>query len=260
MGRLVLVVPAAAAAAVALGAGSARALNPQPLPPTVLGVVRDACTGVPVAGASVSLVSPTTGETNRGPTQTGMLGVFLVPAVEPGRYDLAVTAAGYDPVAVSPDPIGTPDAANPGPVRMTVSPGPINLPAGEAVNETVVVSVALAPHTKGGHCTVNPGPQNLPALSVLVRNARTGLPLVRVAGTLRPTSRERDPGPANFAGLGVLEWASLAPGQYDLAVGAPGYWVPGPLGVTRDPGPTSFPDGGSVACEVALDVLLLPAV
>lgn len=64
-----------AAAAAALAAGSAQALNPQPLPPKMIGIVRDACTGLPIAGATVSLM-PLTGERQPGPSSTGPLGGF----------------------------------------------------------------------------------------------------------------------------------------------------------------------------------------
>jgi Carboxypeptidase regulatory-like domain len=247
-------------------AGSAAALNPQPFPPRVFGVVRDACTGVPVAGATVSLSSPT-GARDPGPSQTGPAGGFTFEGVAAGVYSFAVAAPGYDPVGANPGPQQTPGAINPGPIQVTGDPGPISLPAGEAVSESIVASVLLAPATPGAACSVNPGPINLPAFSGVVRSAMTGLPILRASESLIPTSGEANPGPSQFGLLGLFAWGTIAAGNYSLTVAAPGYVPignpagvnPGPAQVTKDPGPSQFSDGGSVAFNKTFDILLAPS-
>ena len=242
----------AAAAAVLAVAEPAAALNPQPLPPRVLGIVRDACTGQPVAGATVSLTSPTVGDANPGPQQTGPLGGFSIDGVAAGTYSFAVSAPGYDPVGINPGPQQTPGEVNPGPIQVTKDPGPIS------VSESIVASVLLAPATPGAACSGNPGPINLPALSGVVRSAVTGLPILRASESLVPTSGEVNPGPISFGALGLFAWDTLADGSYVLDVAAPRYRDPGPVQVTKDPGPMQFPDGGSVAFGKTFDILLAP--
>jgi Carboxypeptidase regulatory-like domain len=189
------VLAAAFALCALAAAGSAAALNPQPLPPRVLGVVRDACTGLPVAGATVSLTSPTEGEANPGPSQTGPLGGFSIGAVAPGAYAFSVSAPGYDAVGHDPGPVGTAGASDPALVQVTLDPGPTLLPPGEAVSESIVAAVMLAPATPGVACGANPGPQQLPAVSGVVRSAVTGLPILRAQETLQPTSGRGQPRP-----------------------------------------------------------------
>lgn len=243
-------------------AGVAGALNPQPLPPKVLGVVRDACTRLPVAGATLTLASETPGERDPGPIQTGPLGGFLVSALAPGTYSLSVAAPGYDPF---PDPAAAPTGV-PTAGELTADPAPGELAPGEAVNKTIVASVLLAPSNPGADCSRDPGPINAPALTGLVRNGRTGLPILRGNVTLRPTSGERDPGPMQFGFLGVFGWRSLEPGSYALSVSAPGFrGFGGPAGtgpaspaipVTVNPGPMQFPDGASLSVGKTLDIRL----
>jgi len=249
-----------------LVSGVASGLNPQPLPPRLLGVVRDACSGLPVAGATVT-ISPgpiqlpgTPGAANPGPVNTGPLGGFSIPGLTAGSYDLVVEADGYTPVGKNPGPAGGPAEGDPGPIQVTINPGPVNLPAGEAVNETLLASVLLAPSTPGANCTINPGPVNLPALTGQVRNANTGLPILGATETLTPTTGEKSPGPPGFGLFGLFAWGSLDPGGYQLNIAARRYVDPGPIQVTRDPGPVNYPDGAGVAFGENLDIQLLPAV
>lgn len=248
----------AVAAAAALAAGSAQALNPQPLPPKMTGIVRDACTGLPVAGATVSL-TPLTGERQPGPGSTGPLGGFLLPAVMPGDYLLSITAAGYDTIGADP-------AA--GAVTITLDPQPDGLVAGEAANETELVSAVLAP-TASCPTPLKPPNPNLPDLAGLVRNAATGLPITTAQETLTPTTGGKPPNP-NVSFFGAFAWWSLDPGGYTLSVSAPGYLGIGipdaagtsasPIPVTKQPVPPSFPDGGSVVLGKTFEVWLVPAV
>ena len=247
-------------------AGPAAALNPQPFPPRVLGIVRDTCTGLPVAGARVSL-SSAAGARDPGPQQTGPGGGFSFDGVAAGAYSFAVAAPGYDPVGVNPGPTQTPGAVNPGPIQVTKDPGPISLPAGGAVTESIVASVLLAPSSPGAACSGDPGPISLRAVSGVVRSSVTGLPILRASELLTPTSGEANPGPQQFGLLGLFAWGALAAGDYSLTVAAPGYVPigdpgsrdPGPIQVTKDPGPMQFSDGGSVAFGKTLDILLAPS-
>lgn len=138
-------------------------------------------------------------------------------------------------------------------VEVTVSPGPSQLPANEAVNETIVASVLVAPAIPP--CR-DPGPINVPALSGSVRDGTAGFPISNAPETLTPTTGEANPGPINFGFLGLFAWPTLAPGGYSLDVAAPRYRDPGPIQVTKDPGPMQFGDGSSVAFGTSLDIQL----
>jgi hypothetical protein len=233
-------------------AGSAAALNPQPLPPKVAGIVRDACTGLPVAGAAVSLTPGDPAEGNPGPVQTGPLGGFLIGNLTPGAYAFLVAAPGYDPVGINPGPSQGP---GPGETDVTVNPGPVQLPAGEAVNETILASILIAPASPPSPCR-DPGPANLPAFTDTVRDATSGFPIANTQETLTPTSGETNPGPVQFGGFGLFAWPSLDPGSYTLSLTTPRYRDPGPIQVTKDPGPVNLPDGGSIALSTNLDIQL----
>jgi hypothetical protein len=252
--------------AVFVAARPARALNPQPLPPRVAGLVRDACTGLPIAGATVSLVPETPGVAGPAPSTTGAFGGFLVSNLVPGVYDFAVAATGYDPIEKNPGPPGTPGEINPGPIQLTLDPAPSGVLAGEGVSETVFAAVSLAPAAPGAVCGRNPGPVGVPSLSGVVRNALTGLAIPNAVESLTPTTGEKDPGPSQFSFLGRFSWPTLDPGGYALGVAAPGFIGfgdpasvnPGPAQVTINPGPVNYPDGGSLAFGTAVDILLVP--
>lgn len=94
MNKTRLLVAAFAVSAALVAAGSAAALNPQPLPPKIAGIVRDACTGLPVSRATVSLTAGDPAEGNPGPVQTGPLGGFLIGNLLPGAYSFSVAAPG----------------------------------------------------------------------------------------------------------------------------------------------------------------------
>jgi hypothetical protein len=220
-------------------AGSAAALNPQPLPPKIAGIVRDACTGLPVAGATVSVTPVDPAERNPGPVGTGPLGGFVISGLDPGAYAFSVAAPGYDPVGKNPGPIGTPGGTE---IDVTADPGPINLPANEAVNETILASVLIAPAFPPDPCT-NPGPIGLPALSGVVQDGTTGLPIVSARETLTPLDpAEKNPGPSGFSALGAFAWPTLDSGGYTLTLTTRGYKQPGPNGIpiTKQPGPIGF--------------------
>jgi hypothetical protein len=132
------------------------------------------------------------------------------------------------------------------------------LPAGEAVNETILASVLLAPAIPPDPCR-NPGSGGLPALSGIVRDGATGFPIVNAQETLTPVDpAEKAPGPSAFSAFGLFAWPTLDPGSYTLTITAPGYRAPGPAGipVTKAPGPIGFADGGSVAFGTSLDIQL----
>ena len=250
---LVLVVGGALAAV-----GSAAALNPQPLPPKIAGIVRDACTGLPVAGATVNLTAGDPAEGNPGPIQTGPLGSFLIGNLIPGAYSFSVAAPGYDPIGKNPGPNGTPDTGG-SEIDVTVNPGPIQLPAGEAVNETILASVLIAPAFPPAPCR-NPGPQGIPALSGQIRDAASGLPIFNAQETLTPADpAEKDPGPPGLAAFGLFAWPTLDPGSYTLNLATPRYTNPGPIQVTKKPGPQGFGDGSSIAFGTNLDLQLTHA-
>jgi len=255
-----LVITTGTAAGVLAAAGSAAALNPQPLPPRVFGVVRDACTGLPVAGATVTLGSPTGAEVGPGSSQTGPLGRFGIGGVAAGVYAFAVSAPGYDPLGVGPGSSQAPGSAGPGPIQITVDPG-LQL-AGGAAAESVDASILLAPTVcRPPNPNFHPPNPNLPALSGIVRSAATGLPIVDATETLTPASGEINPGPISL--LGAFAWPTLDAGTYALAVAAPGYLPAGDpasgspaLQITVSPGPIGFADGGSVSFGDLLDILL----
>ena len=94
-------IPATAAAllvAAALAGAATAAPNPPPIFPALAGVVRDACTGLPIFGASETLV-PLSGQVPPSPIRVG--GLFAYPALEPGAYALGVAAPGYRPILTS---------------------------------------------------------------------------------------------------------------------------------------------------------------
>jgi hypothetical protein len=247
---LMLVVGGALAAV-----GSAAALNPQPLPPKIAGIVRDACTGLPVAGATVNLTGGDPAEGNPGPINTGPLGGFLIGNLAPGMYSFSVAAPGYDPVGKNPGPQGTPGTEG-SEIDVTANPGPSQLPAGEAVNETILASVLIAPAFPPDPCR-NPGPQGVPALSGQIRDGATGLPIFNTQETLTSADpAEKNPGPPGFGAFGLFAWPTLDPGSYTLTLATPRYVSPGPIQVTINPGPTQFSDGSAISFGTNLDIQL----
>lgn len=249
--RLLVVALVVGGALAAVGSGAA--LNPQPLPPKIAGIVRDACTGLPVVGATVSLSPSDPAEANPGPSQTGPLGGFLIGNLAPGAYSFSVSAPGYDPVGKNPGPAGLPGSAE---IDVTVSPGPISLPAGEAVNQTILSSVLIAPAFPPDPCK-DPGPTQLPAISGQIRDGASGLPIFNTRETLTPTDpAEKAPGPPGFSALGLFDWPNLDPGSYTLNLAAPRYTNPGPIQVTANPGPIQLGDGSSAAFGTYFDIQL----
>jgi hypothetical protein len=130
---------------------SASALNPQPLPPKIAGIVRDACTGLPIVGATVSVTPVDPAERAPGPTGTGLLGGFSISGLDPGAYSFAVSAPGYSSIGA-----GVPGVAG-DQVMVDVDPAAVDPPVGGAVNETIVASVSLARVAAGP--VPQPGPE-----------------------------------------------------------------------------------------------------
>jgi len=140
-----------------------------------------------------------------------------------------------------------------------------------------LLAVTIAPVA-----AAEPGPTSVPALSGLVTDACTGLPItaglsVGVAALVAdPTTGQVDPGPVqspSSQGLGLFSYRTLQPGPIQLTVTAFGYTAlgadptrpPGPanLGpgvtVTKDPGPVNLPPGQGLAVGLLLDIRLAPA-
>jgi len=137
---------------------------------------------------------------------------------------------------------------------------------------------ALLAATIAPVAAAEPGPINVPAISGLVTDACTGLPItaglnVGVAALIAdPTTGQIDPGPVSSPssqGLGLFSYRTVDPGPIQLTVSAPGYiglaQPPDPIlgnpGVhlMRDPGPINLPAGQSLAVGLLLDIRLAPA-
>jgi hypothetical protein len=254
-----LLVPAGALAAAAALAAPAPAAGPQPPPifPALAGVVRDACTGLPIFGATETLV-PLSGQVPPSPIRLG--GLFAYPGLAPGGWALGVTAPGYQPI-----PAGAPVTdqtgvafVQPGVPILAPNPPPI-LPAGAAVGEALTADIRLSP---GAPCGPN-GPPIVPALAGDVRDAATGRLLANATLTLVPLDNQVPPSPIRLGGL--FSYPALAAGAYALHVTAPGHTAIGSGNPTGDQpgipflspeGPPILPAGDSASIGLALDVQL----
>ena len=118
-----------------------------------------------------------------------------------------------------------------------------------------------------------PGPPVVPALSGLVTNACTGLPItnglsVAVAFIDPATPVGIPPGPPTkppTPNFGFFSYPALVPGaSYQLTISAPGYGQLGAIGaapgvtIMMPPGPPTLPAGQGFAVGLLLDVRLVP--
>lgn len=138
---------------------------------------------------------------------------------------------------------------------------------------TAAISILLAA-TVAPAAAVNPGPTLVPALTGVVTDACTGLPILRglTVGVAQidpasgqPGPSQKPPGPSIF---GLFTYPTLDPGPISLTVSAQGYLALGAdpatgasPGVTieRPPGPNNLPAGQSFASGILLDIRLIPA-
>ena len=261
---------AALASLALLGAAVAPAAAKDPGPPqlpAISGLVVDACTGLPITGGlEVTVV----GADGAGihPPSPNRLGLFSFPTLDPGTYQLMVSAPGYGPLGTVDPATG----ASPG-VPVLKDPGPSQLPAAESFSEGLVLAIGLLPETPPNPC--RPPSPNLPALAGRGTDAATGAGLRGLTVGLDPVVPVgRDPGPAQAPAfrplLGFFAFGSTAPGSYLLLADAPGHAslatldpatgaaTPG-VHVTKDPGPAQLPAGQFMA-ESLVVAFSLPAV
>jgi len=135
---------------------------------------------------------------------------------------------------------------------------------------------ALLAATIGPVAAAEPGPIAAPALSGLVTDACTGLPIVAglSVGLSPSVPVTGEPGPISLPsaqGLGLFTYRTVDPGPIALTVSAPGYIslgadpAVGPVSggpgvpVPRDPGPISLPPGQGLAVGLLVDIRLAPA-
>jgi hypothetical protein len=160
-------------------------------------------------------------------------------------------------------------------VTVTISPGPVQLPAGQSVSVGLVLDIRLVPAFPPSPCR-DPGPANLPAVAGRVVDAATGQGLrgltVGLAPlVLDPTTGQVNPGPVQLPSFGPLagffSYKDPGPVQFgfQLYAAAPGHVSlgqsnPGPINapgvtVTISPGPVQLPAGtGAVTGSVLLSV------
>src|SRR5438105_541731 len=141
MKRLLATVAVALSAAAAAVAPAGATPTPPPIFPALAGVVRDACTGLPIVGATETLV-PLAGQVPPTPIRLG--GFFAYPGLAPGAYALGVAAPGYQSI-----PTGQTGDEQPGlffqpggvPI-LTPDPPPI-LPAGDTASVGLALDIQL---------------------------------------------------------------------------------------------------------------------
>lgn len=95
------VVRALVALALALSfAAPASAASPSVSSGSIVGIVADAATGLPIAGVTVTIVG------QRATVKTDAAGHFTIPSVAPGAYRLSLTHQGYQPALSEPILVG----------------------------------------------------------------------------------------------------------------------------------------------------------
>ena len=139
-----------AAALVAASVTPAWAARPPPQNvPALSGLVTNACTGLPIArglDVAVALIDPAAPVGSPPgppvkPPNPNFLGLFSYPTLVPGAsYQLTVSASGFTPLGSDP---ASPGGGSPG-ITIVKPPNP-NLPAGQAVNESLALAVQLPP-------------------------------------------------------------------------------------------------------------------
>jgi hypothetical protein len=257
------IVPMAAFTAVELsstGPAGAKAPGPTGLPAVQL-VVDNACTGGPVSGLTATL-TPTSGETNPGPTQKKH-GVYQwsSAAVAPGSYALSLSAPGFTPIG---------GAATGSPITVTKDPGPPGLVADSFFDQGVVISVMMVPQIYPPNPCLGLPALSLPEVAGGVFEGTTKTPLTNPGpiSLTSVTAGESNPGPINEPnGHFVFPAGAVTPGPSTLSVAALGYLALGteasggvnPVAVTVNPGPTQLPSGGSFSEGQAVLIGLAPA-
>jgi len=238
--------------ALVVGAVPAYARNPGPPGvPALVGIVRDACTGVKVPNLSVTVTA------DPGPIQVPDkvgIGHFVFVTVDPGPVQLQVSAPGYAPLG---------DAAAPG-VTVTTNPGPQNLPAPQQMAVGLKTTIFLAPNPLPPSCPLAAKPHRpLNALFGTVRDAITGAPIANPTVSVcyppspcQPADKTTATGHFVYKSTGPAGSPSLV-----LSVTAPGYPALGDAaapGVTieGDPGPVNLPAVQYMSVGIVTKILL----
>ncbi len=121
---------------------------PNPNLPSFAGRGVDAATGRGLAGLVVEMaplvIDPTTGALPPGPpilpAFSPLFGFFVFPDLAPGDYLFSASSLRH--TSLGADPTKPPNPNGPG-ILVTLPPGPPTLPAGQSVNEGLVISVSL---------------------------------------------------------------------------------------------------------------------
>lgn len=258
----------------------AASVNPGPSSvPALSGLVTNACTGLPVPGVTVgvSLIDSASGQPGpvQHPPSPNLPALFSYPTLDPGTYQLTVSAPGYVPLGGgTPGTVGGSQG-----VTLIVNPGPPGLPAGQSFASGLVLDIGLIRSYTSGPC--HPPSPNFPAVSGRAVDAATGMGLTGLTVGLAPLVVDPatgmvGPGPTQMPSfgpfLGLFAFKSPGPSGYGFQfyASAPGYATlgmsnPGSAqgpGVTvmYNPGPIDLPAGtGSVNLSVVV-AIALPAV
>jgi hypothetical protein len=211
------------------------------LRPGVAGVVQDACTGLPVFGATETLV-PLSGQQPQSPPIR--LGPFFAYQTLPAQaYGFQVSAPGYQPLVGAP---------------ITIAPAPAQLPLGDSVTESFGAVVRLFPTRP---CFNGPLPlPKLPSIVGSLTDAITGqaIPCGDNTGgdpNVPPPCATVDVATPDSDVPGFFVFANLPAGDHTLAINAPGYK---PFAIPLSlPGP--YQQGGtSLTLTTTLDIELAP--
>jgi hypothetical protein len=210
--------------------------------PSFAGVVQNACTGLPVFGASETLIQ-LAGQQPEPPTIR--LGpYFAYQALPAGTYAFQVSAPGYQAISGAP---------------ITIPQGPAQVPAGDSVTLGIGAVVRLAP---AGGCVNAPlPPPALPAIVGTVRDVETGL-LIPCADNIGgdpenpPPCGRFDVGTTDSDAPGVFVSGALPAGNYTLSVSSPRHTPVAGIPITV---PTPYHQGASsLTLTTALDIQLAP--
>jgi hypothetical protein len=128
-----------------------------PVFPALAGRVVDSATGRGLRGLTVGLAAlvldPATGLLDPGPINhppsPNFLGFFSFRTIDPGPSQFQFYAAAPGHTSLGADPTKPPNPNGPG-VTVMIPPGPPDLPAGQVLNESLILSVALPAGPPGG--------------------------------------------------------------------------------------------------------------